>query len=323
MRGQMVDGEWTTDAATLAVVKGRFQREPAQFRDWVRADPGARFPAEAGRYHLYVSQQCPWAWRTILYRRLKGLEGVIGMTNAIPDGRRDGWIFGNFPGCTPDLKNGFTHLHRIYAEAKPGYTGIVSVPVLWDNQARTIVNNESSEIIRMLNSEFDALGDAKQDFYPLPLRPEIDRVNKRIYHSVNNGVYRVGFATTQDAYEEACDELFDALAWLDDRLGEQRYLVGDEITEADWRLLATLLRFDPVYHPLMRCNRRTIASYPNLSAYTRDLHQQPGVQETVNLQHIMRGYYSLSLNPSGVIPPVPEFYEAWLNAPHGRELRSA
>lgn len=318
MRGQLVDGDWTTDVETLAIVNGRFKREAAKFRDRVSAEPGADFAAEPGRYHLYVSQQCPWAWRTILYRKLKGLEDVISMTVAIPDGRHEGWRFGDHPGCEPDHENGFTHLHRVYATADPAYTGIVSVPVLWDKRTRTIVNNESSEIIRMLNVEFNAYTDARQDYYPPHLRAEIDALNERVYDDVNNAVYRVGFAASQAAYDEACDQLFAALDWLDERLGEQTYLAGDVITEADWRLLPTLLRFDPVYQLLMRCNRRTIASYANLTDYIRALYQHPGVAECVNLEHNMQGYFSLDLNPSGIIPAVPGLYRAWLETPTRR-----
>ena len=318
MRGQMVNGQWTTRAETIAREKGRYQRESAKFRHAISAAPNSEFPAAANRYHLYVSYQCPWAWRTMLYRRLKGLENVISMSIAIPDGRAEGWRFGDFPGSTPDTANQFPHLYQAYAAADPNYTGIVSVPVLWDCERATIVSNESSEIIRMLGSEFEAWALNDTDYYPSTLRATIDTINKRIYDDISNGVYRVGFAATQAAYDEACDQLFKALDWLDEHLGSHRYLAGDTITEADWRLLPTLLRFDPVYHPLMRCNRRTIASYPNLSGYTRALYQHPGVAETVNLVHIMQGYYSLQLNPSGIIPAVPDLYEAWLNSAHHR-----
>ncbi|HTY55993.1 MAG TPA: glutathione S-transferase family protein [Candidatus Binataceae bacterium] len=319
MKGQLVHGKWVSDAAMLAMVDGRFVRENAQFRNWITADGSSGFPAEKGRYHLYVSLQCPWAWRTVLYRSLKKLHDVISMTVAIPNDRREGWIFGEFPGCTPDTANGFTHLHRVYAAANPDYTGTVTVPVLWDKQERTIVNNESPEIIRMLNREFDAFTTAKQDYYPEPLRGEIDALNDRIYRTVNNGVYRAGFATTQEAYDEAYDELFGTLDWIEERLGRERYLAGGTLTEADWRLLATLLRFDPVYNPLMRCNQRTIASYPNLSNYTRELYQVPGVAQTFDIRHIITGYYSLSLNPMRAIPKGPKFFRQWLESPHDRD----
>jgi len=319
VRGQLIDGKWTSDAAMLAIVNGRFIREDAKFRNRITADGSSGFKAEDGRYHLYVSLQCPWAWRTVLYRSLKKLQDVIGMTVAIPNDRHEGWIFGDYPGCAPDNVNGFTHLHRVYAAAKPDYTGIVSVPALWDRKERTIVNNESSEIIRMLNSEFDAFTAAKQNYYPASLRSEIDAVNERIYRDVNNGVYRAGFATTQEAYDEAYDGIFGALDWIDERLSRQRYLIGGILTEADWRLLPTLLRFDPVYHPLMKCNQRTIASYPNISNYTRELYQIPGVAETVDIRHIITGYYSLSLNPMRTIPKGPKFYRDWLESPHDRE----
>jgi putative glutathione S-transferase len=317
--GLLVNGRWDAEATMIPIAAGRFVREPTAFRDRVTADGSSGFPAARGRYHLYVACHCPWAWRTILYRRLKRLEDVIGMTVAIPNDRREGWIFGDYPGCTPDTRNGFTHLHQAYTAARPHYTGTVSVPVLWDCARRTIVSNESADIIRMLNCEFDAFTDDRSDYYPPALREEIDAVNARVYAGVNDCVYRCGFARTQAAYEEAFNELFATLDWLDARLACERYLVGGRVTEADWRLLASLLRFDPVYYSLFRCNQRTIASYPNLSHYLRELYQFPGVAETVNLPHIMRGYYSIpAANPSGIIPLGPRDYVAWLGAPHDR-----
>lgn len=317
--GLLIKGEWDADATMIPVEAGQYVREPSKFRHRVTADGSSGFGAERGRYHLYVAYHCPWAWRTMLYRRLKGLEDVISMTVAIPNDRRHGWQFGEFPGgCTPDTE-GFTHLHRVYATAQPDYSGNVSVPVLWDRSSRTIVNNESSEIIRMLNSAFDAFTDEHADYYPEAPRPAIDAVNQRVYDGVNNGVYRVGFATSQVAYEEAMDLLFGTLDWLDDHLSRSRYLVGDTLTEADWRLLPSLLRFDLAYHGLFRCNLRTIASYPQLTNYLRELYQHPGVAGLVNLPHFVRGYYSIPrTNPSGIIPRVPLKYEAWLKAPHDR-----
>ncbi|MBX9609009.1 MAG: glutathione S-transferase family protein [Gammaproteobacteria bacterium] len=318
--GLLIEGVWDADATMIPLEAGRFVREPAKFRGTVTADGASGFAAEPGRYHLYVAYHCPWAWRTILYRRLKRLESVISMTVAIPNDRHEGWIFGDYPGgCAPDEVNGFTHLHQAYTAAMPRYSGTVSVPVLWDKRTRTIVNNESSEIIRMLNSAFDAFTDAREDYYPEALRAEIDLVNQRVYDGVNNGVYRVGLARSQAAYDEAFDLLFDTLDWLDARLAHQRYLVGERITEADWRLLASLLRFDLVYHALFKCNQRSIASYPQLSNYLRDLYQVPGVAETVNVPHFVRGYYSIPhVNPNGIIPRGPKYYEAWLASPHDR-----
>lgn len=318
--GLLINGVWDAEATMIPIESGRFVREPAAFRDIVTADGASGFKAESGRYHLYVAFHCPWAWRTILYRRLKRLEDVISMTIAVPNNRREGWQFGDYPGgCTPDIVNGFTHLYQAYTATRADYTGTVSVPVLWDKQRGVIVNNESPDIIRMLNSAFDACTDAREDYYPLALRAEIDAINQRVYDGVNNGVYRVGLARTQDAYDEAFDALFATLDWLDARLATQRYLLGARVTEADWRLLASLLRFDLVYHALFKCNQRTIASYPALSNYLRDLYQMPGVAETVNVQHFVRGYYSIThVNPNGIIPRGPAMYEQWLREPHDR-----
>ena len=323
--GLLINGVWDADATMIPIQAGRFVREPAAFRDTVSADGSSGFKAEAGRYHLYVAFHCPWAWRTMLYRRLKRLDNIISMTIAIPNDRREGWIFGDYVGgCAADGVNGFTHLHQAYSAARPNYSGTVSVPVLWDRARRTIVSNESSEIIRMLNSAFDGLTDAREDYYPIALRAEIDAVNQRVYDGVNNGVYRVGLARSQDAYDEAFDALFATLDWLDARLATQRYLIGARVTEADWRLLASLLRFDLVYHPLFKCNQRTIASYPQLSNDLRDLYQMPGVAETVNIAHFVRGYYAIiHVNPNGIIPRGPKFYADWLRAPHDRTRFSA
>ncbi len=318
--GLLIYGKWDSNATMIPIEAGRFVREPAAFHGRITADGSTDFKAEPDRYHLYVAYHCPWAWRAMLYRALKGLESVISMTIAIPNDRREGWIFGNYPGgCTPDLVNGFTHLHQAYTAARPAYTGTVSVPVLWDRRERTIVNNDSPDIIRMFNDAFDAFTDSKDDFYPPALRAEIDAVNERVYHGINNGVYRCGLAKTQEAYEEAFDLLFATLDWLDARLATQRYLVGGRITEADWRLLPSLLRFDLVYHALFKCNQRTLASYPNLSSYLRELSQYPKVAALVNVPHFIRGYYSIpGINPSGIIPRGPRDYEAWLATPHDR-----
>ena len=318
--GLLINGRWDAAASMIPIEAGRFVREPSAFRATVTADGSSGFVAAPGRYHLYVAYHCPWAWRTILYRRLKRLEHVISMTIAIPNDRRDGWIFGDYPGgCAPDAVNGYTHLHQAYTAARPDYTGTVSVPVLWDRVTHSIVNNESSEIIRMLNSAFNAFTDVETDYYPAALRDDIDAINTRVYDGINNGVYRVGLARTQEAYDEASARLFATLDWLDERLGYSRYLVGSALTEADWRLLPSLLRFDLVYHGLFKCNYRTLASYCHLANYLRDLYQHPGVAETVNLAHFIRGYYSIpALNPTGIIPPVPRDYAAWLTQPHDR-----
>lgn len=299
---------------------GRFVRQVSAFRRAVSADPGAEFPAEAGRYHLYVSYACPWASRTILYRKLKGLEDAIGLTVVDPVRDERGWRFGDGSAANgdPDPLHGWEYLSEGYAKTDPDFDGRVTVPVLWDKQTETAVNNESSEIIRMLNSEFNALAAHPElDFYPEALRDEIDALNDRIYDTINNGVYRAGFATTQSAYEEAVTTLFDSLDWLEGILAERRYLTGDQVTEADWRLAMTLFRFDPVYVGHFKCNIRRIADYPNLWAYTRDLYQHPGVAETVNFDHIKRHYYVThpQINPTRIVPVGPAI--DWLE-PHGR-----
>ncbi len=284
---------------------GAFVRQDSAFRGSVTADGSSGHPAEAGRYHLYVSLACPWASRAVIYRRLKGLEEAISMTVVDPVRNELGW---RFTAEEPDPINGFEFLSEAYLLTDPDFEGRVTVPVLWDKQENRAVNNESSEIIRMLNSEFNAFaGDPELDFYPEDLRPEIDSLNERIYHGVNNGVYRCGFATTQEAYEAAFVELFETLDWLDDLLAERRYLTGDRITEADWRLFVTLVRFDPVYVGHFKCNQRRIADYPNLSGYLRDLYQHPGVRETVDFDQIKRHYYIThpQINPTGVVPMGP------------------
>ncbi len=315
--GQMIDGVWHENDRGLHSRKGAFVRRDSQFRNWVTADGATGFKAEPGRYHLYVSLACPWAHRTLIFRRLKALEGVIGLSVVDPYWGADGWRFSDGPGCIPDTVNGRDYLHQIYALAKPDYSGRVTVPVLWDKEAGTIVSNESSEIIRMLNSAFDAFGDAGLDFYPEPLRGEIDRINAVVYDNVNNGVYKCGFAASQAAYDAAFDALFATLDELDARLGERRYLVGPRLTEADWRLFTTLIRFDAVYHGHFKCNLRRLADYANLSNYLRELYQVPGVAETVNMAHIKAHYYGShrSINPTGIVPKGPELDFA---APHDR-----
>ena len=311
--GQLVQGQWVSDVSTIELEKGKFVRRPSQFRHSITSDGTSDFPAEAGRYHLYVSLQCPWAWRTIVYRSIKRLQPVIGMTVAIPDGRHEGWRFGEeVPGAMSDEAEGFTHLYQAYVAAVPDYTGIVSVPVLWDKLTRQIVNNESSEIIRILNSAFNAFTDAQEDYYPEALRGEIDAKNERIYVGLNNAVYRAGAAATQDAYEEGYHAIFDTLDWAEEVLGQSRYLNGDSLTESDWKMAASLFRFDPVYYALFRCNRQRVAEFPNLTRYLRKIYRHPGVAETVNVRHIVQGYYSQTWNPSGIIPLGPENYETWL-----------
>jgi putative glutathione S-transferase len=319
--GMLVDGVWQDDVARTK--DGHFVRPPTRFRNWVTADgsPGPSgeggFPAEPDRYHLYVSLACPWAHRTIIYRKLKALENVISLSVVSPDMLKDGWTFNKDEGSTGDAVNGKSKLSEIYVIADPRYTGRVSVPVLWDKQTKTIVNNESSEIIRMLNSAFDAFTNVHTDYYPQALRARIDKLNELVYPNINNGVYRTGFATSQAAYEEAFHNLFDSLDEIETILSQQRYLTGKTITEADWRLFPTLIRFDAVYYAHFKCNWRHIYEYPNLSGYVRDLYQQPGVAETVSLQQIKRHYYNSQrqVNPTGIVPVGPQLD---FSAPHDR-----
>jgi putative glutathione S-transferase len=295
---------------------GAFVRQQSVFRQRVSADGSSTFPAEPGRYHLYVSLACPWASRAIIFRKLKGLEAVIGLTVVDPVRDERGW---RFTGEEPDPINGFEYLAEAYRLSDPGFDGRVTVPLLWDRQGNCAVNNESSEIIRMLNSEFDEwAGDAALDLYPEDLRDEVDRINERVYRSINNGVYRCGFASTQWAYEEAFIDLFEALDWADDLLDERRYLTGDRITEADWRLFVTLVRFDAVYVGHFKCNQRRIADYRNLSGYLRELYQHPGIRETVDFDHIKRHYYVThpGINPTQVVPMGPVLD---LDSPPGRD----
>jgi putative glutathione S-transferase len=312
--GLLVDGEWKDQWYDTKSTGGRFKRQDSAFRDRVTADGSSGFKAEAGRYHLYVSLACPWAHRTLIFRKLKGLEDLIPVSVVDAHMGEKGWTLPE----GEDPVHGARHLYEVYLKAKPDYTGRVTVPVLWDKQRQTIVCNESAEIIRMFNEAFDGLTGSTLDFYPEPLRGKIDEVNKEVYDRVNNGVYKAGFATTQEAYDQAFDELFAELDRLDARLSQQRYLVGNDITEADWRLFTTLVRFDPVYVGHFKCNLRRIADYPSLSNYLRDLYQVPGVAETVDFGQIKRHYYTShpTINPTGIIPKGPALN---LGMPHDRD----
>jgi putative glutathione S-transferase len=319
--GQLVNGVWQDDAAQHK--DGRFIRPATKFRNWVTPDgaPGPSgeggFAAEPGRYHLYVSLACPWASRTIIFRKLKKLEDVISLSVMSWHMGKDGWTFDKSEGSTGDAVNGKQKLSEIYVAADPHFTGRVTVPVLWDKQRKTIVNNESAEVIRILNSAFDKFTGVRTDYYPAALRAEIDRLNDTVYPNINNGVYRAGFAKTQAAYEEAFRNLFDTLDEMEDILRRQRYLAGSQITEADWRLFVTLVRFDAVYYSHFKCNWRHVWEYPNLSNYVRELYQMPGIAETVSLEHIKNHYYGsqLQVNPTGIVPLGPQIDFA---APHDR-----
>lgn len=321
--GLLVDGRWHDVWYDTASHGGRFIRKDAAFRNWVTADgaPGPTgmggFMAEPGRYHLYVSLACPWAHRTLILRALKGLEQSVSVSVVNWLMLENGWTFDPAPGVVPDAVNHARFMHEIYTAADPAYSGRVTVPVLWDKARGTIVSNESSEIIRMFNAAFDAVGALAGDYYPEALRERIDALNARIYDTVNNGVYKAGFATSQAAYEEAVAPLFASLDWLEGLLGEGRYLTGDRLTEADIRLFTTLIRFDAVYVGHFKCNIRRIADYPNLSGFVRDLYQTPGIAATVDMGHIKRHYYEShrGLNPTGVVPVGP-----WQDfaAPHHR-----
>lgn len=321
--GLLIDGVWHDQWYDTDSTGGRFERNEAKFRNWITADGRAGpsgeggFAAEPGRYHLYVSWACPWAHRTLIYRKLKGLEDMISLSVTHWFMGEKGWTFADGPGVIPDPIHHADFIHQAYQAAVPDMTGRCTVPLIWDKQRNAIVTNESAEIIRMFNSAFDGVGAAPGDYCPEHLRDEIDSLNERIYHTVNNGVYKSGFATSQQAYEEAVEPLFDTLDFLEDRLSRQRYLCGDAITEADWRLLPTLLRFDLVYHGHFKCNRRRIVDYPNLWGYTRDLYQQPGIADTCNFAHAKRHYYEShdTVNPTGIVPLGPDVD---FNTPHGR-----
>jgi glutathionyl-hydroquinone reductase len=321
--GVLIDGVWRDEELPREVGKiGDFRRADSAFRDRIASDDSSGFKAEAGRYHLYVAHGCPWAHRTLIYRALKKLEHAVSVAYAIPGLKEHGWTFEDNPAfadCTPDTVNGFKYLYEAYIASDPRYTGKVTVPTLWDKKTKRVVNNESSEIIRMLNSEFKGIAGDDSDFYPAPLRAEIDRVNELVYANVNNGVYRCGFARSQAAYEAAYDALFEALDELEARLGRQRYLVGCQITEADWRLFPTLVRFDVAYFSLFKCNKKRIADYPNLLNYMRELYQVPGIAATVTPRYYVINYYSIKrVNPTGIIPKgTPVDYAQ----PHDRAAR--
>ena len=305
--GVLIDGQWRDEELPQETAQsGEFRRVDSVFRDRITADGSSGFKAEAGRYHLYVAYGCPWAHRTLIFRALKKLEGAISVAYAVPGIKTQGWTFEAnpaFPECVPDTVNGFHYLHEAYTASNPHYTGKVTVPTLWDKERKRVVNNESSEIIRMLNSEFRGIAGDNADYYPLELRAEIDRLNDVIYKTVNNGVYRCGFARSQAAYEAAYDALFQTLDELEARLGRQRYLVGHQLTEADWRLFPTLVRFDVAYNSLFKCNRQRIADYPNLLNYMRELYAVPGIAATVKARHYVMNYWSIArLNPTGIIP---------------------
>lgn len=321
--GLLVDGVWQDEEHAGRTQDGRFMRPATRYHNWITEDgqagPSGKggFAAAPGRYHLYVALSCPWAHRTVIFRMLKGLEDIVSMSVVEPLYGPRGWRFGNMPGTTPDTANGKSELAEVYLLADPHFTGRVTVPALWDKERRTIVNNESAEIIRMFNTAFNRLTCITTDYYPPALRAEIDRLNALIYETVNNGVYRAGFATTQEAYDEAFEAVFSTLDQLEQRLSRQRYLAGAVITEADWRLFPTLIRFDAVYYSHFKCNLRRIIDYPNLSNYLRDLYQQPGIAATVNMDHIKTHYYGSQrhVNPRGIVPrgPLLDF-----TAPHDR-----
>lgn len=321
--GLLVDGQWVDRWYDTDTTQGEFIRNQSQFRNWVTADGAAGpsgkagFKAEAGRYHLYVSLACPWAHRTLIFRKIKGLESLISLSVVNPLMHEHGWTFAPADGVIADPLQQADFLYQIYTAADANYSGRVTIPVLWDKQQHTIVSNESAEIIRMFNSAFDALGATEGDYYPPALRQEIDALNADIYDAINNGVYKAGFATTQQAYEQGVFPLFDMLEKVEQRLSQNRYLLGDVLTEADWRLFTTLVRFDAVYHGHFKCNLQRIEDYPNISGYLRELYQWPGVAETVNMEHIKAHYYRShkTINPTAIVPagPLLDF-----NRPHQR-----
>lgn len=322
--GVLVDGEWQNTWYDTSASGGKFERSAAKFRNWVTEDGSAGisgeagFPAQSGRYHLYVSYACPWAHRVLIFRTLKGLQDHISVSVVHPDMLEDGWTFDtDFNGATGDTLAGGKYARDIYLKAAPKFSGRATVPILWDIQKNTIVSNESSEIIRMFNSAFDPVTGNEDDYWPLALRDQIEALNDRIYNTVNNGVYQAGFATSQDAYEGAVYPLFDSLDWIESNLSKNRYLTGSKLTEADWRLFTTLVRFDLVYHLHFKCNRKRIIDYPNIWAYTRELYQIPNIADTVHFDHIVRHYhYSHNMiNPNRIIPinPILDF-----SAPHDR-----
>jgi putative glutathione S-transferase len=304
--GMVIDGHWTENPPEETGASGEFRRIPSAFRDRVTADGSSGYPAAAGRYHLYVGYHCPWAHRTIMFRALKKLEHAISISYCLPYFRENGWTFElrpECPDCTLDQINNFHYLYQAYIKADPHYTGKVTIPVLWDKETSKIVNNESSEIIRMFNSEFVGIAGDNTDYYPEPLRKEIDALNDFIYANVNNGVYRCGFARSQEAYDAAYAALFSALDQLEARLADRRYLLGDHQTEADWRLFPTLVRFDVAYFSIFKCNRQRMSDFPNLWRFTRDLYSTPGISATVKPRLYVQNYYSIErVNPTGIIP---------------------
>lgn len=322
--GQLIDGVWHDEWYDTKSTGGSFERKESTFRNWVTADGSAGpsgkggFKAESGRYHLYVSLACPWAHRTLIFRALKGLVDHIEVSVVHPDMLSEGWTFDtDFPGATGDRQFGLPFLRDIYLRDVPDMSGRVTVPVLWDKQTSTIVSNESAEIIRMFNAAFDAVTGNRDDYWPEALRDGIEAINTRVYDTVNNGVYKAGFATSQSAYDKAVFALFDSLDWLEAHLADNRYLMGDRLTEADWRLFTTLIRFDPVYHLHFKCNRRRIIDYPHLWGFTRELYQWPGISETVRFDHFVRHYHYShdTINPNRIIPINPALD---YDAPHER-----
>jgi len=331
--GELVNGTWKTEALIPSSRDGAFQRGTTGFRNWITADgrPGPSgdggFRAERGRYHLYVSYACPWAHRTLIFRRLKGLDDLIGVSAVHPDMLDDGWTLSDdYPGATGDRLYGLPYLRDVYIKADPDVSGRVTVPILWDRARETIVSNESAEIVRMFNSAFDGITGNTDDYFPEDLREGIEAVNERIYNTLNNGVYKSGFARSQSAYDSAVHDLFETMDWLEHRLSSRRYLMGDRVTEADWRLVPTLFRFDPVYHTHFKCNRNFLREFPNLWGYTRELYQwqTPGgpVSDTVNFDHIVRHYHYShdTVNPYRILPINPVL--DW-DAPHGRDAAGA
>ena len=312
--GVLVDGKWQSDDSGWTDDSGRVQRPSSVFRHWVTPDGSAGptgdagFAAEAGRYHLYIARACPWAHRTTIVRELKGLQDIVSMSVTHWLMAEDGWNFAPADGVVADDVNGVDAIWQLYAKSDPGYSGRATVPVLWDKQRGVIVSNESADILRMFNSAFDGVGATPGDLYPEPLRADIDALNERIYDTLNNGVYKAGFATSQEAYEEAVAEVFTTLDWLEGLLSDRDTLCGGAVTEADWRLFTTLLRFDAVYHGHFKCNLRRVVDYPALMAYTRRLYQHPGVRGTVDFAHIKRHYYQSHrhINPTGIVPAGPD-----------------
>lgn len=323
--GLLIDGEWRDKWYDTESTGGKFERSTSKFRNWVTADGSAGpsgksgFQAQSGRYHLYVSYACPWAHRALIFRALKDLTDHISVSVVHPDMMEDGWTFAtDFEGATGDTLFGSDFLRDIYIKADPNFTGRVTVPVLWDKAQKTIVSNESAEIIRMFNSAFNEITGNTDDYWPTDLREQIADINERVYETVNNGVYKAGFATSQDAYDDAVHPLFDSLTWLESILENNRFLAGDKLTEADWRLFTTLARFDLVYHTHFKCNHKRLIDYPNLWAYTRQLYQHADIAETVHFDHIVRHYHfsQTTVNPHQIIPinPTVDF-----TAPHGRD----